>query len=376
MACMSQIIAFFEMATAESVKYTMKRVLVLPLYGIGDVLMSTPAVRNLKEQLNVEITYLHMFKTTRDILLSNPCIKENIHFPFLQAGKLDILRFMLRFRKKSDIAINFYPSNRRDYNLASFVTASPLRIGHRYVRRDWQELNFLKNRTVKEDDSLHNVEEDLRLLDFCGIREKKKYAMEIHLTEEEKRFARQWLKERKIERKFLIGMHPGTSTFKNHGMKRWSEASFADLIGRICLERSESVVLLFGGPEEQSLRQTIISSVRVREKIFPVDSLPIRLAAAVMGECGLFVSNDSGPMHMAAASGVPTVAIFGPTNPVWLRPWGVKHRVVREDSACRPCFRYSPRPMECIEKRDYACIRGISVEQVFAACKELMKDQN
>jgi heptosyltransferase-2 len=354
----------------------MKKVLVLPLYGIGDVLMSTPAVRNLKEQLDAEITYLHMFKTTRDILLNNPSVKENIYFPFLQMGKLDILRFMLKFRNKYDITINFYPSNRRDYNLASFITASPLRVGHRYVRKDWQELNFLKNRAVKEDDSLHNVEEDLRLLDFCGITKKTKYAMEICLTEEEKQFARRWIEERKISGNFLIGMHPGTSTFKNHGRKRWPEDSFADLIGRICLEREDSVVLLFGGPEEHSLRQTIISSVGVGGKIFPVDSLSIRLAAAVMRECGLFVSNDSGPMHMAAASGVPTVAIFGPTDPVWLRPWGVKHRVVRAEPACSPCFRYSPTPMECVEKRDYVCIRRISVEQVFAACKELMQGPN
>jgi ADP-heptose:LPS heptosyltransferase len=354
----------------------MKRVLVLPLYGIGDVLMSTPAVRNLKEQLDVDVTYLHMFKTTRDVLLNNPYIKENIHFPFLQSGKLAILRFMMQFRNKFDITINFYPSNRKDYNLASLITASPVRIGHRYVRKDLSELNFLKNRTIKEDEGLHNVEEDLRLLDFCGVKDRKAYAMEIHLTEEERQFARQWLKERKIDRKFLIGMHPGTSTFKNHGRKRWSEVSFADLIDRICIEREESVVLLFGGAEERSLRQTIISSASDQGKIFSVDSLSIRLAASVMRECGLFVSNDSGPMHMAAASGVPTVAIFGPTNPVWLRPWGVRHRVVRAEPACSPCFRYSPKPMECVEARDFSCIGGISVEQVFRACRELMQSSD
>lgn len=350
----------------------MKKVLILPLYGIGDVLMSTPAVRNLKEQMDVEITYLHMFETTRDILLNNPYIKENIHFPFLQSSKFAILNFMVQFRKKFDITINFYPSNRRDYNLASFITGSPLRIGHRYVRRDRRELNFLKNRTVREDEGLHNVEEDLRLLDFCGVNERKKYAMEIHLKEEEKRFARKWLGERNIDGNFLIGMHPGTSTFKNHSGKRWSEASFADLIVRICTGRENGVVLLFGGPEEKSLREKIISTAGNREKIFSVDSLPIRLAASVLRECGLFVSNDSGPMHMAAASGVPTVAIFGPTNPVWLRPWGVRHRVVRAVPACRPCFRYSPRPMECREGRDYACIREISVGEVFQTCQDLL----
>jgi heptosyltransferase-2 len=106
--------------------------------------MTTPALRNLKEQTGAKITYLHMFETTRDILLHNPCIDENIHFPFLSAGRLEGLRFLMDFRKQFDCSINFYPSNRRDYNLASFICASPLRIGHRYARNNLTELNFLK----------------------------------------------------------------------------------------------------------------------------------------------------------------------------------------------------------------------------------------
>jgi lipopolysaccharide heptosyltransferase II len=227
---------------------------------------------------------------------------------------------------------------------------------------------------VTEDEGLHNGEEDLRLLHFLGIREGKPYPMEIYLTEEENSFARHWLEERRVHKKCFFGFHPGTSTFKNHAGKRWSERSFAALIDVIAAEVPASVFLIFGGPEERKLRETIVSQVSAKERVISVDFVTVRQAAALMKKCSLFVSNDSGPMHMAAACGVPTVAIFGPTNPVWLRPWGVRHEVVRAETACKPCFRYSPKPMECNNDHAFACIRRISVEQVLEACRRLLQE--
>ncbi|MDA8239833.1 MAG: glycosyltransferase family 9 protein [Nitrospiraceae bacterium] len=352
----------------------MKKVLVFPMYGIGDVLMTTPAIRNLKEQLEAEITYLHMFKTTKEILQNNPFIRENIHFPFLDAGRLEGVRFLLQFRKKFDCSINFYPSNRRDYNLASFIVGSPLRCGHRYVQRNFFELNFLKNSTIGEDDRLHNVEEDLRLLEFIGIPEKKLYPLEVYLTEEEKMFAGKWLKERRVAKKMLCGIHPGTSTFKNHGKKRWPEKSFAALIDRLGGDMGDVAFMLFGGPEEKTLRDSIVSLVRHPEKVLSVEGISIRQSAALMEMCALFISNDSGPMHMAAAMRVPTVSIFGPTNPVWVRPWWVKHRVVRSGLSCSPCFRYSPKPLKCRYNDGYACLTQVGVDQVFRACMGLLSE--
>ena len=351
----------------------MKKILVLPMYGIGDVLMTTPAIRNLKEQSDAEITYLHMFKTTRDILINNPYIDENIHFPFLEAGRLKGLRFLLELRKKYDYSINFYPSNRSQYNIAAFVIGSPVRIGHRYTVKDLEELNFLKNKTAKEDDKLHNVEENLRLLGFLDIKEPNPYPLEIYLTDEEISFARRWLEENGIGKKILIGIHPGTSAFKNQYKRRWNEASFANLIDRLSDKKKDSVILLFGGPEEQSLKKSIVSVLHDSRKAFPVDSLSVREAAALMKKCRLFISNDAGPMHMAASVGIPVVAIFGPTNPVWVKPWGVRHKIIRLGLPCSPCFRYSPKPLTCLANINYACMRDISVDMVYDACMDLLE---
>lgn len=354
----------------------MKKILILPLYGIGDVLMTTPALKNLKEQKDVEVTYLHMFKATHDILAQNPCVTHNIHFPFLDMGKWESLRFLLQFRGKYQASINFYPSNRNQYNLAALFAGCPVRVGHRYEQDDMAALNFLKNRTLKEDDSLHCVEENCRLLGFFGLKNAKPYSLELYLADDEISFATHWVQDKKIEQDMLIGIHPGTSSFKNHDKRRWPKVSFARLIDSLALEFDKSAFLLFGGPEERALREEIISMVVSRGRTFSVDSLSLRQTAALVGKCRLFISNDSGLMHVAAAMRVPTVAIFGPTNPVWVKPWAVRHRIVRMGLPCSPCFRYSSKPLRCVANLNYACLKQMGVDQVCRSCIDLIKEEN
>jgi ADP-heptose:LPS heptosyltransferase len=349
-----------------------KRILVIPPYGIGDALMTTPAIRNIGERIDAEITYLHMFRSTFEILRNNPFIKENILFPFLEKSKMEVLRFLIGFRGHSDYSINFYPSNKRDYNIAAFLTGSPVRIGHTYKIRNTRGCHFLKNRTVQEDDNLHCVEENLRLLAFLGIRDRNVYPMEVYLTEDEEGLALRWLGDLGLGGRRLIGVHPGTSVFKNQDRRRWPVASFASLIGRLSHEL-DADFLLFGGTDERPLREELMSLVGSGPNIISVDLPSVRQAAALIKRCSLFISNDSGPMHIAAAAGVPTVAIFGPTNPAWVRPWGVSYRVVRKELSCSPCFRYSPIPLKCVANKGYSCIRDITVEDIFYACREIIK---
>lgn len=354
------------------------KILALPLYGIGDVLMATPALKNIKEKLpSSRLTFLHMFKTTRDVLAGNPNVDENIHFPFLAAGKLASAKFIMGLRGEYDVAINFYPSNRRDYNLASFLSGCPVRIGHTYVKHNFREMNFLKNRTLREDDELHNVEENIRLLDFLGIKCPMPYPLEIFLTGAEDEEASRFLAENGIDEKEktpLIGFHPGTSAFKEHTNKRWPSKKFSELIDSIAELSPHSRFLIFGGPEESGLKNEIKQGCAKGPLVYPVERPGIRQTAAVMKKCRLFISNDSGLMHLAAALRLPTVGIFGPTNQKWVGPWECPSRVVRNsDVHCGPCFRYSPASLACEKKYDFKCLQGITVAQMLEAVKGLVK---
>lgn len=351
----------------------MKKILILPLYGIGDALMTTPALRNIKENLEAEITYLHMFAATWEVLSNNPYVDRNIFFPLLAKPKLESLRFLARFRKKYEYSINFYPSNRKEYNLSAFISGSKVRIGHRYLHENLKELNFLKTHTVIEDDDLHCVEENLKLLEFLGIKEPKKYPLEFFMTEKEEDFSKCWLKERIKNESLVIGLHSGTASFKNHAKKRWPLGLFVKLINKIAFEFPEAVFLIFGGSDEKSLKEAIVLNTD-KSKVFNVDFYSIRQSAALMRHCNIFISNDSGLMHLAAALKVRTIAIFGPTNPVWVKPWRVKHEIIRSGFLCSPCFSYSPRPLNCSSGQDYACVKDISVDMVFMAFCKLLKE--
>jgi ADP-heptose:LPS heptosyltransferase len=169
----------------------------------------------------------------------------------------------------------------------------------------------------------------------------------------------------------VIGMHPGCSTLKNHERRRWDPANFAAVARRL-IERHQARVLIFGGPEEEALKDTVFdltgsaAAVRVR-----TDSLAH--TAAVMKRCACFVTNDSSLMHVASAIGLNVVAVMGPTSPQYVHPWSTPHHIVRLGLDCSPCFVYHPRPLTCT-RRDvqFKCIREITVDSVYDAVRSFL----
>ncbi len=342
-------------------------VIVIPLYGIGDVLMTTPALKILKEQYpEIQITVVCMFKNNYDILKNNPNIDTLIFFPFLEKGKDEALRFLLSFRGRFDCSINFYPSNRKEYNIFAYLIGAKRRIGNRYLKRNWVELNFLKNCLIDEDPKLHNVEENVRLLSFLGIKMDKIPQMEVFLTEEEIEKGRKLIGDTKRGKR--IGIHAGTSSFKGHVNKRWPKERFVELINKL----DAFSFYIFGGSDDREVNEFILKNTDSKERVILLQGLPIREVASAMMELDLFVSNDSGLMHLAASVGVPVVALFGPTNPDFVRPWGVMHKVVRIDLDCSPCFYYSPKPLRCTKREEFKCIRDLPLSAVENAIIELL----
>lgn len=164
----------------------------------------------------------------------------------------------------------------------------------------------------------------------------------------------------------------GTALFKNHIRRRWEPNKFAQLAERLTKELGAKV-LLFGGPDDADANAIIRE--KAGEWVIPVEAKNIMDSAAVMRRLNLFVSNDSALMHIAGALELPTVAIFGPTNETYVHPWKTRYKIVHTGIECRPCFVYSPKPLTCYRTNPaehFLCIRGIEVEQVMSAVKELL----
>lgn len=351
------------------------RLLVLSLAGIGNSLLATPMLHRLKETFpSAKVSLLVMFEGSAQVLRYNPFVDEILLWNFLERGIGNSLLFLWGLRQRRfDWVLHTYPANRKAYNLVGTLLGGRRQIGHAYRHDNLRNFNFLKGRALLEDESLHDAEENLRLLEFLGIKTSSPISLELYLSKEEEAFAEAWLLERGLPGKKLIGFHIGSGLLKNHIRRRWPAERFAKVAD--ALAQKEGVeILLLGGKEDEEVNHRCAQVMKAKPHL--VSGLHFLKSAALLARCHLLITNDSALMHAAAALQVPTVAIFGPTNPTYVRPLQSRYRIVRKDLPCSPCFFYSRRPLRCYRpERDYACLNWIEPEEVLEAAFSLLREK-
>ena len=142
--------------------------------------------------------------------------------------------------------------------------------------------------------------------------------------------------------------------------KRWPAASFAEVADRLQQEGYGAVVMI-GGPDERA-DVVAVSAMMKTPAIDLAGATTVGLLPALLSKASLLMTNDSGPMHIAAAVGTPVVALFGPTSAVRTGPYGVGHSVLTGKVPCSPCFSRT-----CHNTLPLECLRTVSPEQVMAA---------
>lgn len=352
------------------------QILVIALSGIGDALMFTPALRLLKKSSSESsIDVLVMFKAAKDIFDKNPLIERVIYFNFLKENIFASLKFVLSLRKKYDTIINVYPSNRKEYNLISFLIGAKQRAAVEYLRNNKINFGWLNNITVKEDDAVHNVQTNIKLI---GKLLNKNFddepSMEIYLSNEDEQFAANYLNELSISKSDLVvGFHPGCATLKNHIKRRWEADKFSALGKKLIIEK-HAKIFLFGGPEEDELKSLINSKID-SENSLVIKTDTFLQSIAVMKRCNLFITNDSALMHAASALKLKVVAIIGPTNINYIYPWKTEHRIASLKLECSPCFYYSPKALSCSRTDvQFKCIKELEVDLVYSKAVEFLQE--
>jgi heptosyltransferase-2 len=352
------------------------KILVIALSGIGDALMFTPALKLIsKAEPDAEIDVLVMLNGAKDIFERNENINRVIYFNFPEEGAFKSLRFVSSLRKKYDASINVYPSNRKEYNIISFLVGAKKRAGVEYLRKNPQNFCFLNNIRFTEEDTLHNVQTNIILAEkLLDAEFDEEPDLHFPLTEDDKNYAASYLTKLRIQEGDLtIGFHPGSATLKNHILRRWEPDKFVEL-GKRLINEYNAKILIFGGPEENELKISI--NDKINSGLTPNQTLNSNIvntenlaqSAAVMKSCKLFVSNDSSLMHVASAMKLDVIAIIGPTNPSYIYPWNTKHKIVSLGLDCSPCFIYSPRPLLCFrDDVKFKCIKELTVDMVHQA---------
>jgi heptosyltransferase III len=178
----------------------------------------------------------------------------------------------------------------------------------------------------------------------------------IRLNSNARRDGFQWLCARGWENEALIAFHPGAGS----RFKRWPLERFIELARRLTLNR-ENKLLLIEGPAEEGLASQISEELLGIESIV-AQAVPLKLLAAVLEPCRLFIGNDSGLAHLAAALKIPSIVLFGPTLPQHWAPQGKHVAVLREPRGCRAC---------ASGYGDHTCLLSISVDDIISAmCKK------
>jgi len=161
--------------------------------------------------------------------------------------------------------------------------------------------------------------------------------------------------------KIVIGINPGG----DRANRRWAPDRFAAVAVRL-VERFDARIVLLGGPGDRDIASSIVqaipSGVSNLSGTIPLDELPY-----VISRLHLLVTNDSGPMHIGAATKTPLVALFGPEDPALFGPYTTPdlYRIVMKDVPCRPCG-----DKQC---RSPICLEGIHPDAVLAACEEMLQ---
>lgn len=348
-----------------------KNILVVRLGAMGDIVHVIPAVKNLKMKFpSAHIAWLVEDKHG-DLVEGIPEIDEVIVFPRRQCQKLlkspqnyiRILSLMRLFLKKLrnrkyDIALDFHGNFKS--GLLMYLSGARTRIG--FSRGYCKEFNFLFTnlRITPQQKRMHRIDKYLSLLHGLGI--KAYYQRPVFFIPETYRlYINDFLCQNHLNQKSIAIIHPGTSMFGKY--KRWLPENYAHLADALTKEFNCSVVFTWGDLE-YDLIEKIISFMRYRATIACKTSLVRQLIALIEHAC-LFIGGDTGPTHIASCIGIPTIAIFGPKDPVIYAPYDRNALVVRKDIPCSPCEK---------RKCDHVtCINVITPEDVLSVIRDIGK---
>lgn len=322
---------------------------------IGDSVLTLPAIESIRLNFPQARLWIAAQGWVKDLFVSNNFVEGIIPLPKSKDWKS--LRGAARKLKSESFDTGILLTNSFASAFLFYLAKIPRRWGYATDGRGLLLTNSV--RLKNEDLPRHQVYYYLDLLSGLGL---KPYSRKIKLSlpPGETEAARERLLSLGLDlMKPLVILSPGAS----YGpAKRWPVSRFAELASTF-QKRKNAEILIIGSPAESEIAESIRSSMEKKPAILTgLTTLPQLLG--LIGRAALFISNDSGPMHMANALRVPVVGIFGPTDPEVTGPFEQPSRVVKKDVPCWPCaYRKCPY--------DHRCMMNIAAEDVLRAAEEL-----
>ncbi len=280
-------------------KSKIRRILIVRVAKIGDVIFSTPLVRAIKKGMpGSKITYIVNEYAA-------PALKNNPYIDNLLVSKGDIHKLLIK-EEPYDLAINLHAMGNRPAAQLVYLSGAKYRIANIGRDRDlFEQFHNIRWNYSTRDNSM--IGANMNILDLLGIKYADKET-EIFLTREEKRKALDYLKKRTKKKALILGLHPACDIPRNH----WKNKRWAGLADRLVKEYN-AAILLFQSPDEAETAEKIKNYMKEDPIIIP--PMDLRGYMGLVSQCDYFFTLDSGPMHIAQALGVPVIGLFIASSP-------------------------------------------------------------
>ena len=332
---------------------SVERVLVVKLRSIGDTVLTTPSLIALRRFLPKAKIDILLEDWVAPLLDGFDVVDDVIAVGDSSASKLNVVRELRR--RRYDVAFNLHGGT-----TATLLTRGS---GARYrVGFPHYQYSFLYNHLQRpatdfwQENTVHSAEQQLALLGSAGVPVEDRPRSRLAVTDKGRTArVREWLEHGRYAL-----LHPGTAFFT----KQWPPENFARAADFLA-EKDLSVIAI-GSKDEASILSEFRAATTQPVTIF--DDLTLPEITALAANACVFVGNDSGIAHIAAAVNIPTVVIFGSSNRDHWAPWtDAPNQVVYQEFHCQPCAGY-----ECKEFGDAPCIKAVTPEVVFAAIDRVL----
>lgn len=323
------------------------RFLIVSTTGLGDTLWGTPAIRELRNTYPDAYIGVITSALGKQVLQSNPHINEI--FVVKEPPLFSLIKlFPILIKRKIATILVFHISQRPLLPFCALLGAGRI-IGTEKINKG---LDFLFT-DLLETKRIHEIERRLDVVQAAGAKIKSKL-MEFFPSPDDHKKA-----EELLPSGIVIGLHPGAKD----RFKQWPPSHFITL-GRLLKQKLGCHIVVTGTPAEKGLVENIVRSIDGAIGIY--EGVSIATLSALLGKLSLYITNDTGPLHIACATTTPTIALFTPTDPVLCGPYFAPHvSVLQKKPTCFPCLK-----KKC---HDPFCMLQISTNEVLEKALQLLQ---
>lgn len=363
----SLLCSFLSVFNKKYKNYQINKILVVQLWGIGETILTLPAIEALRK--NFAKAEINVLATSRnkDVFFKNNNLDEVIT---LKLNPFSTLNFILKNVKKYDLVIDM-----EEYLNISAIIA--FFVGKRIVGYSHNLRAKLYTDKIRYNDKQHALQTFLDLVRVLGFNYNADKLPKLNFSKKDKNFVDKFLKDNGVKKNdFLVCVAPGAAESAKSRM--WPYDRYAELCDEIVAKYNTKMIFV-GVLNENELIENIKNRMENKKTINASGKLTLNQLFYLISKSKLFIGNDAGPMHIAAAQDVKTIGLFGPNLPLRFGPYGKDNIAVYKGYNCEfsPCINvHKGQVPDCLypkNSNDYQkCMKNISVDDVLKEVEKLI----